>query len=118
MNVRSKGRRNENKSKKLLEEKGYLVEQAPGSFMWTKKVDLFGKFDLWGIKDKRFIFVQVKTNRYNGKVVKDLIEWGKKYLNEYCSMQLHIWIDYKGLRTVWLEYPFDIIIDDKKKEKL
>lgn len=118
INARAKGRYNENRSKKLLEEQGYLVEQVKGSSKWNKNVDIFNKFDLMGIKDKRFVFVQVKTNVYSRKVVEDLIEWGKEYLNEYCSMELHIWRDYKGLRTIWLEYPFDIIMDSKKEKKI
>lgn len=63
MSTRSKGRRNENRTRALLEAEGWLVEQVKGSSKWNASVDFFGLFDIIAVKPNDILWVQVKTNR-------------------------------------------------------
>jgi hypothetical protein len=63
INTRAKGRRNELRAKKLLEEAGYEVEITKGSQKFNKSVDFFGLWDLIAINPKTIRFIQVKSNR-------------------------------------------------------
>ena len=62
MNRRQKGRRNEFKAKKILEDAGYDVIIAPMSTRWAKQTDLFGLWDLIAVRHNEIRFIQVKSN--------------------------------------------------------
>lgn len=63
MNTRVKGRKNELKAKKTLEDQGYTVEVTKSPSKWQKQQDLFGLWDMMAIKADDILFIQVKTNR-------------------------------------------------------
>lgn len=59
MNTSAKGRRNEYRSKRLLEAMGYVVVRAAASR---------GVFDLWGISRTEIILCQVKSGQWPNEV--------------------------------------------------
>lgn len=62
MSTRAKGRRNEIKAKKILEELGYAVQLAPNPTRWSRQNDLFGLWDLIAVSGLDIRFIQVKSN--------------------------------------------------------
>lgn len=104
INARSKGRRNENKTKLLYIEEGWLIEQTKGSTKWNRSVDLFGLFDHIGIKklgDTTYhLYSQTKTNEVKKKVKEDLKLWKDKYCDNRCVVELVIWKDRKGFKRM------------------
>ena len=65
INTKAKGRRNELKAKKQLEEEGFQVIIAPRSTRKFEKGehDLFGLWDLIACNKDIIRFIQVKSNR-------------------------------------------------------
>ena len=86
INCRIKGRRNENRCKKMLEDDGWKCIQAEGSQKFKKQVDIFGCFDLycvkWDINTMKTINcgVQVKTNKRPDKYLRKQLQ---DFKNEY-----------------------------------
>jgi len=83
MNTRVKGQRAELKAQKELKEEGWFIERAPGSTKWNKQVDLWGIFDLVGLKKidgvQKRIWAQVKCN------VKPSLKPFRKFKEDYCD---------------------------------
>ncbi len=86
MNRRAKGRRSENRARKLLESEGYLIEQVRGSVKFNKSVDFFEIGDLLGLKylselmRTEIIIVQVKTNQgINKELMQKMIKFREKF---------------------------------------
>lgn len=71
MNTRAKGKRNERKARKQLEEEGFQVV-AP-NYSRYGYTDFFNLWDLIAVNDKQVRFVQVKSNKndcYGKKLMK------------------------------------------------
>lgn len=68
MNKRAKGHKAENEARDLFESRGYRVQVAQrttvftGKFYVSKDNDYFNLFDLIAINEPHIIFIQVKTN--------------------------------------------------------
>ena len=94
VNCRQKGRHFELLAKKFYEEKGWLIELVKPGQKWQKQQDLFGVFDLIGIKktlengtfggrtwNAQKLFVQVKCNpKWLKHDLEILQEFRDKYL--------------------------------------
>ena len=63
INKRSKGRRAELRTKKILEDAGYEVEVTKSPSKYAKQQDLFGLWDAMALKANEIRFIQVKQNR-------------------------------------------------------
>ena len=102
VNCRRKGRFYELKAKKYFEEKGWLVQLAPNSTKWQSSQDLFGLFDLIGVKrelnisiigryyDSKKLYCQVKYAQTRG-VLKDLQAFKNNYLGPLDTVMLLVW---------------------------
>ena len=88
-NPKAKGRRNEVKTKKYLEERGWLCELVRGSSKFSKSVDFFGLFDLIALKEGIVMFVQVKSNRK--PKLRPFKEFKEKY---FVPIYIFVWKDY------------------------
>jgi Holliday junction resolvase len=65
MNTAAKGRRNEHRSRALLEASGYAVTRAAASL---------GVWDLIGVGSTDFVLVQVKTRDWPGSVEMEALQ--------------------------------------------
>jgi len=90
---RAKGMRNERRAQKELEAEGWLIHRARGSTMYNREVDIFGIWDMLGIKQVYFpepktiiICVQIKTNR---KPNRDVF---RRFKQCYPSINCQLWI--------------------------
>jgi uncharacterized protein with GYD domain len=88
-NCASKGRRNEHRSRALLEAMGYEVVRAAASK---------GAFDLWAIGSKDFIICQVKSNCWPGSVEMETLRAFVAPPN--CRKLIHRWRDRQRLPDV------------------
>ncbi len=73
----SKGNYYENKVKKALEERGWLVEKAVRTRY--NKIDFFGWFDLIAIREQTILFIQVKMNKASKKYEEEFMKFAKKH---------------------------------------
>lgn len=90
----AKGRRIEDKVKKLLEASGYIVDRKPRlSFRATYSPDLFTLFDLIAIKKNSLKFVQVKSSTTPGRNAARVIAiWLKEYGCLSRQIEYQVWI--------------------------
>ena len=80
LNKRAKGRQNEYRSRAILEQAGYYVIRAAGSY---------GFWDLIGIGTQDIILVQVKTRDWPGS---DQIEYLTNFpVPSNCQKLIHRW---------------------------
>lgn len=95
MNKKAKGQRIENLAKKLLEEKGYLVEKKN----WSKygSPDFFGWFDLVAVKGDKVTWIQVKSNKTHFYTARKKI--GYFLYENQLAINCEIWL-YEG-RNRW-----------------
>ena len=63
VNAAAKGRRNERKAQKILEEQGYAVQLTQPGTRFQKDKDLFNLWDLIAVSEEEVRFIQVKSNR-------------------------------------------------------
>lgn len=91
VNNRIKGNRNEAQAVKDLEAQGYLVYRVKGSTKWNTNVDIFGIFDILGIRKNESLLVQVKTN------VKPNLRIYEEFHFKYPQFNVQVWVktDYK-----------------------
>jgi Holliday junction resolvase len=89
MNCGAKGRRNEWRSRKLLEAAGYSVTRAAGSL---------GSWDLIGVSASDFILVQVKSNRSPSPAEREALRDFTAPTN--CKRLIHVWRDRERLPRV------------------
>lgn len=82
MNAAAKGRRNEHRSRRLLEASGYVVTRAAGSL---------GAWDLVGIGATEFCLVQVKSNRPPSPAERE--ELAAFECPPNCRRLIHVWRD-------------------------
>ena len=82
MNTAKKGRRNEHRSRDLLEAAGYRVMRSAGSL---------GPFDLLGLSTTDLVAVQVKSNRPPGPL--EMREMQEFPVPPNCRKLLHVWRD-------------------------
>jgi len=94
MSNRAKGKRTIRKAKDFYSEKGWQIEDVEKSGKYTKETDLFGLFDLVGIKDGQVLFVQVKTNRPATQA--PFKEFAKKHCGDAILVHVYTHYDYKG----------------------
>ena len=78
-----KGRRNEIRSRKWFEERGYMVIRAAGSK---------GAWDLVCVSEDRIVLVQVKTNHWPSPAERE--EMLKYPHPKNCHKVIHRWDDY------------------------
>ena len=90
INTRQKGRRNEFRCAKMLEDVGYEVQLAPNPTRWSTQNDLFGLWDVVCVREKEIRWIQVKTNR---KPTQSELE---PYRAWRCYGSKEIWIFYDG----------------------
>jgi Holliday junction resolvase len=82
VNAKAKGRRNEWRSRRLLEAEGYKVTRAGGSL---------GTWDLIGIRKSGVVLVQVKTRDLPGTLeMRELVEFPAP---SNCTKLVHRWVD-------------------------
>jgi Holliday junction resolvase len=89
MNCGAKGRRNEWRSRRLLEAAGYSVTRAAGSL---------GCWDLIGVSATDFILVQVKSNRLPSPAEREALADFAVPTN--CKRLIHVWRDRERLPHV------------------
>ncbi len=89
MKTAKKGRRNERRSRDLLEAVGYRVMRSAGSL---------GPFDLLGLSATDLVAVQVKSNRPPSAL--ELRELGEYPVPPNCRKLLHVWRDRQRLPEV------------------
>lgn len=82
MNTASKGRRNEHRSRDLLEAAGYSVTRAAASK---------GCFDLIAVGTVDVLLVQVKTNRWPGR--EEMAAMQALPVPPFCRRLVHRWND-------------------------
>jgi hypothetical protein len=76
VNTRQKGRRNELRAAKILEDAGYDVQLTPNPTKWSTQNDMFGLWDLMAVKHNEIRFIQVKSNRMvYGALLEPYIYW-------------------------------------------
>ncbi len=99
VNTSMKGSATELKAKKILEKQEFLVEKTQRA-RYKKNQDFFGVADLLAIKkDSKVKFVQVKTNRTGGALLR-LREFAEKYINfDKVSIEVWVWYDRKGFKV-------------------
>ena len=105
--MKSKGTDAENRSKALMESRGYQVEKARSKVIWIKgrpislPYDFFGAFDLICIKEDGMRLIQVKSSDI-GRADAHLAEARRKMLAVRApagSKLLHIW--QKNVKGRW-----------------
>ncbi len=89
MNTAKKGRRNEHRTKEILEADGYIVTRSAASK---------GAVDLIGIKEDGILLVQVKTNKGCGRAELETFRGMK--VPACVTKQVYVWKDYQRLPTV------------------
>lgn len=105
INTRKKGQRLELKAFKILEQDGYLVYRVPGSTKWNRNVDMYGLWDLLGIKknignDTVYIkLIQVKSKK---PVLKEWQDFADKYRSFNLSCEIWWWKARQGFQEVKL----------------
>lgn len=84
--MKSRGTGAEDRSKKLMEERGYQVEKARAKVVWihgrpiSLPYDFFGAFDLICVKETDFVMIQVKSSAI-GRIDGHLAEARRKILD-------------------------------------
>lgn len=105
--MKSRGTGAEDRSKKLMEERGYKVEKARAKVVWihgrpiSLPYDFFGAFDLICVKETDFVMIQVKSSKVKESYL-HLAEARKKINNVPApngSKLLHVWI--KNEKNRW-----------------
>jgi Holliday junction resolvase len=89
MNCGAKGRRNEWRSRRLLEAAGYQVTRAAGSL---------GSWDLVAISTTDVVLVQVKSNRPPSPAEREALAGFAGPPN--CKRLIHVWRDRERLPRV------------------
>jgi len=94
MSTRTLGRNNEKKARDILIKDGFDVQMSPMPTRWARQTDLWGLWDLVGVRHDSIRFVQVKTNRrVHGKNLIPFKDW---VCPENCSKE--IWVFFKGIK--------------------
>ena len=91
---RAKGKRTIRKAKEFYRDKGWQIEDVEKSGKYTAETDLFGLFDLVGIKEGVVLFVQCKTNRPATQA--PFKEFAKQHCGDAIMVHVYTWYDYKG----------------------
>lgn len=99
MNTRASGRKREIQCKNLLIEQGWNTHLADMPHKWKLQQDIFGCFDLIGLKKGMKIYVQVKSGSTQG-CKKKLKEFKELWLDKKDIVQVWIWRKYHGFRVV------------------
>jgi hypothetical protein len=75
--TRALGRKNELRTKRLLEAEGYEVILAPNPTRYMKQVDFFGLWDAIATNGEHTRFIQVKSNKSStyGKKLQPHRDW-------------------------------------------
>lgn len=106
MNRRAKGKRNEAKARKLLQDLGFVVDFKQANMFGSQ--DFFELYDIMALKKKELWMIQVKSNRsdmYSAK--KPIKEFIQKY-NPPFKSAIMLAIPYKPFRVLvfnreWIE---------------
>jgi Holliday junction resolvase-like predicted endonuclease len=86
MNAKAKGTRNEHKTRRYLEKRGWRCVRAGGSL---------GAFDLIAFSRKGIRFIQVKSNRGAGPLERQRLRQAKaEWCPEGSSVEIWVWRDY------------------------
>lgn len=101
VNRRRKGRRVEVEIESRLREEGWDTDTARGSTKFSKKVDIWGLWDVIGIKKvdgiTYHIYVQGKSNRKPN--LKPYEDWYKRNCDDRCFAQIWVKVDRQGFRV-------------------
>jgi hypothetical protein len=94
MNTRIKGNRSVRRAIEYYTKEGWVVDKVEKVGKWILIKDLYGLFDLVGVKNNRTVFIQVKTNLFPKK---DLyFEFAKKFGGKNLFVESYTWFDNKG----------------------
>lgn len=91
INTREKGRRNEIRTRNVLEAAGYDVCMAPNPSKWSLENDLFGLWDLMAVSRTEIRFIQVKSNKTAGPEDREAMKLWPCPAN--CSKEIWVWVD-------------------------
>jgi len=94
---RAKGRATELAFKVMMEKAGWDVWLVQPPRRFNKENDFGGLFDAVCLKGQYRKYVQIKTNSWAKK--QPFIDWGKKFVNEFESVEFWSKFDYKGWRS-------------------
>lgn len=94
MNTRIKGNRSVRQAMEYYTNQGWLVDKVEKVGKWILIKDLYGLFDLAGVKNNQTVFVQVKTNLFPNK--KRYLEFAKLYGGKNLFIESYTWFDNKG----------------------
>jgi len=97
---RVKGRQKELKCKDELERQGWLVAVTDMPQRYKKQQDFFNVFDIIAVRKQRIaekLFIQVTSGSTRGRL-KKLKEFKGKWLESKDTVQLWVWINYKGFK--------------------
>ena len=103
--ARQKGYRSVAKARKYYEKQGYIVANLEKTGKFVKEKDLFGLWDILALKDRKHIFIQVKTNLSLGKKKRtkwthEFSDFGSKHGNRYVDYLIWVCYDNKPSKVL------------------
>ena len=98
VNTRVKGQRTVRKGIQILTDSGYTCDTVEKYGKFVKDKDLFNLFDVVAFKNRKFLFIQFKTNKPGQKWKEPYIEFAQKHGSEHVSIQIWNWFDRKGFK--------------------
>jgi len=100
VNTKVKGWKVRRQAISNLERAGYLVDTVEKTSKFAKQKDLFGLFDLIGVKKGTTVWLQITTNKnHPHQAYKD---FSKKYSNNGIEYWQFVWYDRKG----WVKWNY------------
>lgn len=94
VNSRQKGRRSVQRAIDYYTLQGYRLEKVEKTGRFVVEKDLFGLFDLLGIKKNQTIFIQVKTNK--PATLQPYIDFAVMYAGTSFLIENFTWYDRSG----------------------
>jgi hypothetical protein len=100
---RAKGYRTVASGRKILESQGYIVANLEKTGKFIKDKDLWGLWDVLGIKEKEHLFIQFKTNLQGSKWKQPYIEFGQIHGSSIVKYEIWDKFDNKGFKITKCE---------------
>lgn len=112
-NSRAKGNRSVRRAIDYYTEKGWRVDKVEKTGKFIIEKDLFGLFDLVGIRKNQVVFIQVKTNK--PATQQAYKEFSKCYGGRHLGCEVFTWYDRRGPVVQIYKNTGKIIKNDMRK---